>query len=145
MENGGLTFGELADSGDNRGSSFALSMSWLTHEFPVRDGHITTLLPGHIRGNHYHRIRQEILIVMFEDRWSLHWDTGEGTPLHSRLFGGQGTVAIRVEPHASHAIRNDGSVLLHMVGLSDTEYDPRVPDTFPRKVCDAETSRPATD
>jgi hypothetical protein len=139
MENEGLTFVELTGNGDERGRSFALPGSWLSDAFPVRDGHVTTLLPGHIRGNHFHRIRREILILMFEDRCSLHWNTGEGTPLHHHQFEGQGTVAVMVEPHASHAIRNDGSVLLHIVGLSDAAYDPLMPDTVFRQVCDAET------
>jgi hypothetical protein len=139
MENEGLIFAELTSGGDERGRSFALPGSWLPDAFPVRDGHITTLLPGHIRGNHFHRIRREILIVMFEDRFSLHWDTGEGTPLHHRQFEGQGTVAVMVEPQSSHAIRNDGSVFLHIVGLSDAAYDPLVPDAVSRQVCDAET------
>lgn len=134
MEIPKLTYAELADSGDERGSSFPAPAMWQAGTFPLRDGHITTLLPGHIRGNHFHRTRNEILIVMFEDTWSLHWDTGEGTPCHHHQFEGQGTVVIRVEPHASHAIRNDGSVLLHLVGLSDDAYDPAVPDTFPRTV-----------
>lgn len=134
MDSPELTFLELTDSGDERGSSFPVPGTWLAGTFPLRDGHVTTLLPGYIRGNHFHRTRNEILIVMSEDRWSLHWDTGEGTACQYQQFEGRGTVVIRVGPHASHAIRNDGSVLLHLVGLSDDLYDPAVPDTFPREV-----------
>ena len=133
-------FAELTDSGDERGSSFAAPGSWLSNAFPVRDVHISTTLPGHVRGNHCHQIRNEILIIAFEDRWSLHWDTGEGTPQHHHQFEGKGTVVVSVAPYASHAIRNDGSLLLHMVGLSDVAYDPLVPDTLPRKVCDTEAN-----
>jgi len=144
MEAGKLRFAELADSGDERGSSFAVPESWLSNTFPVRDVHISTLLPGHVRGNHFHRLRNEILIIMWEDRWSLHWDTGEGTPVHHHQFEGKGTVAVSVEPHTSHAIRNDGSLLLHMVGLSDAAYDPLAPDSLPRKVCGPDTGEPAS-
>lgn len=134
MEGPELTYLELADSGDERGSSFPVPESWFSKEFPVRHGHVTTLLPGHTRGNHFHRTRQEILMVIFDDRWSLHWDAGEGTPCQYRQFEGQGTVVVRVPPLASHAIRNNGSGLLHLVALTDRAYDPDAPDAFPRRV-----------
>jgi hypothetical protein len=134
METPKLTYLELTDSGDERGSSFPVPGSWFSEAFPVRDGHITTLLPGHTRGNHFHRARHEVFVVMFDDLWSLHWDTGEGTRRQHRQFEGRGTVLIRIEPLASHAIRNDGSALLRLVGLTDGAYDPVSPDAFPRKV-----------
>jgi dTDP-4-dehydrorhamnose 3,5-epimerase-like enzyme len=134
MEASKLTYLEVTDSGDERGSSFPVPGSWFSEAFPVRDGHITTLLPGHTRGNHFHRTRQEFFVVMFDDLWSLHWDTGEGTPCQYRQFEGRGTVLVRIQPLASHAIRNDGSDLLRLVGLTDGAYDPVTPDAFPRKV-----------
>ena len=129
-----IAYLELADSGDDRGSSFPVPGSFFDKAFPVRDGHVTTILPGHTRGNHFHKTRHEILIIMFEDRWSLHWDEGEGTSHHRQDFQGHGAAAIKVQPYASHPIRNDGSALLHLVGLTDHAYDPNDPDAFPRKV-----------
>jgi dTDP-4-dehydrorhamnose 3,5-epimerase-like enzyme len=129
-----LAYLELTDSGDERGSSFPVPGSWFAEAFPVRDGHITTLLPGQTRGNHFHRTRLETIIVMFDDRWSLHWDEGKHTARQHRQFEGQGAVVLMVQPEASHAIRNDGSRVLRLVGLTDGPFDPTSPDTFPRKV-----------
>jgi dTDP-4-dehydrorhamnose 3,5-epimerase-like enzyme len=134
MGDSGLTILELKDSGDVRGSSFPVPADWFSNTFPVRDVHITTVLPGHIRGNHYHVVRHEVLIVIFTDQWSLHWDNGAETTISRRRFDGNGAVVIRVPPHSSHAIRNDGSALLHLVGLTDGAYDPAAPDAFPREV-----------
>lgn len=129
-----LAYLELADLGDERGSSFPVPGSWFAEAFPVRDGHITTVSPGHTRGNHFHRSRLEIIIVLFDDRWSLHWDEGEHTACQHRQFEGQGTVILMVQPGASHAIRNDGSRVLRLVGLTDGPFDPANPDTFLRRV-----------
>jgi hypothetical protein len=129
-----LMYLELTGSADERGSSFQLPGHWLPTAFPVRDGRMTTLPPGHIWGNHFHWTGHEILIIMFEDRWSLHWDTGKDTDAEHQHFEGQGTVIVRVDPLASHAVRNDGAALLHVVDLSDDAYDPETPDTFPRTV-----------
>jgi dTDP-4-dehydrorhamnose 3,5-epimerase-like enzyme len=130
----GLEIQHVTDSGDERGSSYPIFLNWFSEPFQLRDVHVTTLIPGHVRGNHYHVIRHEVLLVMHSDRWSLHWDTGEGTAVERRSFDGQGTTAICVAPYASHAIRNDGNAILHIVGLSDHQYSQEAPDTFSRSV-----------
>lgn len=125
---------ELMDVGDNRGSSFALPETWLTFLGGVRDLHITTLLPGHVRGNHYHAAHREVLIVLCQDRWSLLWDQGPGTDISQQNFSGAGAVLIEVDPGASHAIRNDGRVSLQIIGLANILFDPDAPDTIIRPV-----------
>jgi hypothetical protein len=78
--------------------------------------------------------RHEILIVLFSDRWSLYWDSGDKTEVNHRRFESQGAVAMRIPPHYSHAITNEGLESLYIVGLTDGPYDPAAPDAFPRKV-----------
>ena len=125
---------ELKDSGDGRGSSFPAPEECFEGGFTVRDAHLSTLSPGHVRGNHFHIARNEILLVMSAGRWSLHWDSGEGTQVTARMFDGPGSVLIHVPPYASHAIKNDGNKPLHIVGLTDGPYDPSSPDSYPRGV-----------
>jgi oxalate decarboxylase/phosphoglucose isomerase-like protein (cupin superfamily) len=130
----GLRVTVLKDSGDDRGSSFPAPDGCFEGGFTVRDAHMSTLLPGHIRGNHFHVARHEILLVTSADRWSLHWDSGIGTPVETRTFDGTSAVVIQVPPHTSHAVRNDGSAPLHIVGLTDGPYDPAAPDAYLRQV-----------
>lgn len=125
---------ELPDTGDARGSSFGIPAELLKDPFPVADIHVAAIEPGAVRGNHYHAVRREILIVMADDRWSLHWDDGDGTEVRRRDFTGPGTVAITIPLGASHAIRNDGSATLRMMGLTDGPYDPERPDAYRRMV-----------
>lgn len=114
----------LAPRIDARGSSFGVELP-----FPnVAECHVATVRPGAIRGNHFHTRRREVLVVLYADRWTLLWDEGEGTPVHSRAFDGAGAVVMEADPHCAHAVRNDGARDLHLVSLGDT----RETGTFPR-------------
>ena len=125
---------ELADGGDRRGSSFTLPERQFSFLGSVKDVHFSTTLPGHTRGNHFHRSRREVLVVRFEDAWTLAWDRGEGTVPEVRTFGGAGTVAVEIEPLASHAVRNDGTRPLLIFALTNGLYDPVNPDSYGRIV-----------
>jgi uncharacterized cupin superfamily protein len=121
---------------DARGASFALAAEQLGFLGPLRDVHVASILPGHVRGQHYHAERRELIVVIHEDDFSLHWDEGAGTAARERAFAGAGVVAITVEPHAAHALRNDGTRTLWLLAASDAPYDPRRPDAHPRSVLD---------
>ena len=125
---------QLADTGDHRGSSCSLPAELLGYLDRVLDCHIMTIKPGHIRGNHYHKRRREILLVMHQDMWSMCWDTGPSTEIQRRTIGGSGTVSVRIEPLCSHAIVNNGTSDLLLIGLSSEPYDASTPDSFPRTV-----------
>lgn len=132
MPSVGIT--ELMDRGDTRGRSYSLPGTAWNHLRAVLDGHVTTVVAGAVRGNHYHAQRREILIVMHGDAWSLHWDTGDGTEVNHRIFPGRGAVLVEVEPLCSHAVRNDGRQELFIAAFSDGAYDPEHPDAYPRHV-----------
>lgn len=137
MNEQGVCVDVLTDSGDARGSSFPLPAALLDRIGPVRDAHIATLVPRGVRGNHFHRARRELLVVVHTGAWSLHWDSGDDTPVESRRFTGSGAVLVTVPPLAAHAVRNDGAEELLILGLSDGPYDPSSPDAYPRDVVGA--------
>lgn len=91
-------------------------------------------MPHAVRGNHFHKLRRELLIVQYQGPWSVYWDTGEGTDTHNTAFEGRGAVLLDVPPLISHAVRNDGAVELHIIGLCDRSYDPAAPDAHRREV-----------
>jgi dTDP-4-dehydrorhamnose 3,5-epimerase-like enzyme len=127
--------------GDERGGSFPLSTAALAKAggdafgppFAMVDAHVAGLRPGSVRGNHFHARRHEILFVLPGARWSLWWDHGEGTPVRSSEFDGAQPVAVLISPLCSHAVRNEDSRELQILGLSDLDYDVD-PDVFPRAV-----------
>ena len=129
---------ELDDHGDKRGFSYTLPSRQLSFLGSAKDVHFNMTLPGHIRGNHFHRLRKEVLVVRYEDAWTLAWDRGEGTDVETRKFEGAGTIAVEIEPLASHAVRNDGQRPLLIFALTDGIYNPASPDAYGRIVLAAQ-------
>jgi dTDP-4-dehydrorhamnose 3,5-epimerase-like enzyme len=124
----------LDDHGDQRGFSYSLQARQFSFLGSVEDVHFSMTWPGHIRGNHFHRLRKEVLVVRFEDSWTLAWDLGEGTTPQFKKFDGSGTVAVEIEPLASHAVRNDGRKPLLIFAMSNGPYDLANPDAHGRIV-----------
>ena len=124
----------LQNTGDNRGSSFILPNWCINFIDSVKDIHISTIVSGAVRGNHYHKNHRELLLVIYHDKWSLHWDTGSDTKIHKKTFSGSGAVSVEIEPMASHAIRNDGMQKLYVFGLADMHYEPDAPDSHQKDV-----------
>lgn len=114
----------LEGRSDIRGTSFGVDVPFAS----IGECHVATVRPGAIRGNHFHRTRRELLVVLYSDRWTLLWDEGEGSPVQSRAFEGEGAVLMEAEPLCAHAVRNDGARDLQIMSLGDT----RDADTFPR-------------
>jgi oxalate decarboxylase/phosphoglucose isomerase-like protein (cupin superfamily) len=116
---------DLDDTTDVRGFSYSVLWEQLKHIDSIADMHIADIAPGAIRGNHYHAKRGEIISVVFRDKWSLHWDEGEGTARHVRNFTGTGAVAVIPPRGWSHAVKNDGQENVLIVASSDQPYDRR--------------------
>ncbi|TQM81404.1 dTDP-4-dehydrorhamnose 3,5-epimerase-like enzyme [Saccharothrix saharensis] len=120
--------------GDDRGVSFTLA--GLSALGPIADAHLASVRPGHTRGQHYHAHKGELMAVVYADTWSLHWDTGPGTPTHHRTFTGSGAVVVAPPPNWAHAVRNDGGTDLWLfVG-----HDRADRDTHPRQVTDGDST-----
>lgn len=124
----------LPDSGDHRGSSYQTGKAWIDFLGSVDDAHIATILPGAIRGNHFHVRRREVIAVLHSDAWRVAWDRGAGTAVTVREFAGEGAVLLEVDPLASHAIGNTGQAPLWIIGLSNEAFDAEAPDSLPRQV-----------
>jgi hypothetical protein len=119
---------------DLRGTSFTAGSLWLKFLEQLKDTHVSVLLPGHSRGNHFHKHKKEVLIVLFSDSWRLSWDSGEGTSAMKRDFSGTGAVLVEVDPLSSHAVSNTGHMPLWTIGLSNAMWDSDHPDAFSRQV-----------
>jgi dTDP-4-dehydrorhamnose 3,5-epimerase-like enzyme len=128
----GLKISELNNHGDARGFSFSPPVEALDFLGRIADMHLASTGPGSVRGNHYHKRKQEAIIFLPGAAWSLHWDEGEGTPVQHRSFDGSASILVLVSPGCSHAVRNDGSGLLWLVACSSEPYEPR--EVVARKV-----------
>src|SRR5882724_12234527 len=113
-----LRFAELKNNADWRGDSFTSSPEAILFLGGVADIHVTSVIPGAVRGNHFHTRRREVLIVIHESTWELYWDEGENTACQRREFPGRGGNVILINPDSAHAIRNSGRSNLLIIGLS---------------------------
>ncbi|HEX5200769.1 hypothetical protein ACFQS1_34605 [Paractinoplanes rhizophilus] len=124
----GIEVDSQADAGDPRGPAFAVPKTALAALGGVEDVHLMTVRPGAVRGNHFHPRKREVLVVLHEDDWELHWSEPDGAP-RSRTFRGAGGVSLTILPGVAHAIRNTGKVNLTVAGLSSLPFDPDDPDS----------------
>jgi predicted RNase H-like nuclease len=86
-----------------------------------------TLRSGGVRGNYFHRIARETVVVLYTDRWTLLFDAGEGMPVEKRTFSGSGAVRIEIDPLHAYAIENDGGAELHVFAAGNaSDREPRV-------------------
>jgi len=119
-----VTIQTLTNIDDIRGSSFSIPRAWAQFLPAAVDLHVTSLKPGHTRGNHYHKTRKEVIIVVHADGWALSWDNGRTSRVQHRDFVGRGAVMLTVEPGAAHAVVNSGRMDLYTIGLTDGLHDP---------------------
>jgi oxalate decarboxylase/phosphoglucose isomerase-like protein (cupin superfamily) len=127
-----IQISELGNNGDARGFSFTAPAEALDFLGRVADMHLASTAPGAVRGNHFHLLRREAIILLPGTAWSLHWDEGEGTAARHRSFDGSSAVLVLVSPDCSHAVRNDGETPLWLVACSSKPYD--LTETVARKV-----------
>lgn len=129
-----VQFHVVPSHGDARGFSHSVPASTLSYLRELHDVHLAELIPGGIRGNHYHVERRELLLIRHEDRWRLHHDKGESTQVRRDDFNGAGLVCVEVPPLCSHAVENTGGRSLVIIAISDFPYTPANPDTVGRTI-----------
>lgn len=123
----------VPNTGDERGESYSLASGAIPDWFVTRDAHISTLSPGHLRGNHFHSSRDEILVVRARTDWTFAWDTGPMSSIHRRQVSPSTTV-IHIPRNWSHAVINTGTESINILGLANTEFDQDIKETHHRSV-----------
>ena len=119
-----MQISELRNHGDVRGFSFSPPREALDFVGCIADIHLASLLPGAVRGNHYHKRKREAIVFLPGSAWSWHWDEGENTATQHRAFDGSTAILVLISPGCSHAVRNAGAAPLWLVACSSESYDP---------------------
>ncbi len=104
---------------DERGYCFNVPGGVLEYLGGLGDMHVVEIKPATLRGNHYHLGRKEIIVIIYEDTWTLAWDAGADCPAQTREFDGNGAVAVEFDAGVAHALKNTGSRPLLAVSCSD--------------------------
>jgi mannose-6-phosphate isomerase-like protein (cupin superfamily) len=96
----------------------------------LRGVHVVAILPGQMRGNHYHRDTNELLFV-FSGSGDLVWKEAGRLCTH-RIDGGN--TVITIPAGVSHAFRNTGETPVYLVALRDGAFDPKNPDVVKSEI-----------
>lgn len=134
MTRNAVRFMKLPDNGDTRGFSYKASKEALAFSQKIVDLHITSIVPGAIRGNHFHSGRNEVIYVIYQSKWQLVYDEGENSEVKNHEITGSGCIEITVSANCAHAIKNTGRKDLLILAASNGEYDPELPCTKRRVV-----------
>ncbi len=125
-----LEFQSIDNHQDLRGDSFYIPTEAFDFIGRTDEMHFATVLPGAIRGNHYHAGKNECIVLVFSDRWHLEWKTLEAADVNKQDFEGKGALLIKIQSEVVHAIKNTGTTPLELVSFSNKRYNPQSPDTF---------------
>ena len=100
---------------------------------PFGSIYVATVEPGGVRGNHYHRAREEYLLILAGEALVVLEDPHTGERREERvstLPSGEPT-RVRIGRGVAHAVENVGPTLVILCAHSTTPYDPDAPDDFP--------------
>jgi dTDP-4-dehydrorhamnose 3,5-epimerase-like enzyme len=105
-----------------------------------RNVHVVLTAPGAVRGNHFHRLSQEVAAVVGPAR--VCWRPARATdgaatapPESVDVPAGQAW-RFTFPPGIAHAYRNTGETTMVLVAFASRPHDPADPDTFRDAVID---------
>lgn len=128
MDSKSLRIEPLKDHSDNRGLSFSLAPKAMHYLDKIENLHIGTIVPGAVRGNHYHEQKKEILIIIYSDIWEFGYQEKDDNQPTVRKFEGAGAVGIEIAPGVVHGIKNTGSKDLIIAVCTDYAHNDANPD-----------------
>jgi len=86
--------------------------------------YLSTIAPGHTRGNHFHRHKHEFFGLMTGKVTLVVEDVDTGRREEHELdSGGDHIYRVRVGPGVAHAITNTSDELVVLCSYTDKEYD----------------------
>jgi UDP-2-acetamido-2,6-beta-L-arabino-hexul-4-ose reductase len=98
----------------------------------IKEVLLITSRPGVVRGNHYHKSKDEVLCIIKGRAKFVYEDirTGKRKEL---TVSGKVPVVIRTPKNVAHAIKNIGKEDLYLLEISNQIYEEK-PDTFKKEI-----------
>jgi len=105
-------------------------------EKPVKQIHIASIKPGHIRGNHYHSKRIEWFFIV-AGKAELFLQSIKDIKSKDRIcfkLSSKKPKVITIFPNIAHSVKNIGKEMVYLVSAQSDIYNPKNPDTFSWKI-----------
>ncbi len=129
MENQSIDITELKLKNDYRGYIVNVPEEVFDFIVNIKDIHIGSIASNSIRGNHYHKIKKEALIIIYSDSCTFAWNSKDEI-INIKEFTGKGCILVKIKNGLGHAIKNTGKDLITIVAFSDYKFVEENPDTF---------------
>jgi UDP-2-acetamido-2,6-beta-L-arabino-hexul-4-ose reductase len=94
---------------------------------------VSKSIPGAVRGNHYHKEKQEFFFVI-QGKCEIAIKDLKSEQSESIIVSDKDNLLVSVEPNKAHAIKNVGKNELILLALVNKPLDQNNPDTYPYKV-----------
>lgn len=118
--------------GDIRGDLYNISDEDLQFLDKIQNIHFGKIHSNSVRGNHYHRLSKEMLVISYSDAWTLAWAKKDSTQISTKEFKGAGAVLIKIHEGVVHAVKNNGGKDLELIALSNKKSSKKNTDSFSR-------------
>ncbi|MBU1043363.1 MAG: hypothetical protein KJ915_03070 [Candidatus Omnitrophica bacterium] len=118
----------LEDHSDDRGVSFSLPLQIFDFMKKIKEIHMATILPGAVRGNHFHEKRKEVIMVLYSDAWIFGYQDKKAEQPTFQHFEGEAGIVIKIKPGIAHALKNTGNKPLLIACFSNSANDPKNSD-----------------
>ncbi len=87
--------------------------------------YLAIIAPGTLRGNHYHKTKDEYFAIMSGSVSVVLEDISTGERAEFAMESAKEKITrLRVGPNVAHAIKNDSSENVVLCAYTDEEYDP---------------------
>tara|TARA_B100000315_G_scaffold184167_1_gene173178 strand:- start:32066 stop:32473 length:408 start_codon:yes stop_codon:yes gene_type:complete len=93
---------------------------------------VTVAKPGIIKGNHYHKRKEEWFCVV-RGKGKLLLKDVTSDQCQEVLMGDENMVAVKIPSNVTHSIQNIGNEMLYLLIYIDEPFNRQDPDTFPDK------------
>lgn len=94
--------------------------------------YITVAYPDKVKGNHFHKMKNEWVHVLHGKAKMTFHDVETGDS-HEMIVDNNTTV-IKIPPMIAHGFKNIGNEIVYILIYSDKVYDKKNPDSFPKMV-----------
>ena len=92
--------------------------------WPARDIIVASMEPGVVRGNHYHKKKEEIYVVISGPVMAKLVDVKTGKRKRIRLDG-KNRRMLFIHPYVAHALKNVGYKTAWFAEVQNTDYTPK--------------------
>ncbi len=112
---------DIPRNADDRGEAVKV-MTVEKTGWPVRDTIFISSKPGVVRGAHYHKLKEEVFVVVLGRMQATLVDTKTGERKELMLDDRKRQMLF-IHPYVAHAIKNVGNETAWFVEVQDTDYD----------------------